>query len=227
MTNIGRLIRKSEIWNIIDNEDNDRCPVYETCNYRLNGGWCPFFHRDKLTILTEAIDTKQNQVLDDIGPGECPGPLRLIRLLTEEILNFKGIYSPPIPSELAFELIDTCVTISSLPLKSLHGAVWCLKDEILIFTNKSESSAAKRTAIFHEIFHAMCFYYGGVNVGNNQGLRGTFMEMLAGYFSLCLLLPVQLVVNTWSATHDIETMANTFQVTPHIITLRLKRLGFV
>jgi Zn-dependent peptidase ImmA (M78 family) len=151
----------------------------------------------------------------------------MVERLAEQILDFKGVEAPPVPSELAFDLVDTCVTISSLPLKSLHGALWCLKDEIIIFTNKTDTFAKKRVAIFHELFHAMCFYYNDMPVESNKDIRGAFIELIAGYFAISILMPEKLVAKEWEKTHDIEHFTNVFQVPRSYAIVRLRRLGLL
>lgn len=225
MSRLNTCIKQSEIWKVIHPGENRLCPEFDTCPARSHGQWCSFEHRDLIFALADISQRTIESMY--IGPGECPGPLAYVRLLTERILDENGIAGPPIPIGLASQLIDSEVIITELPLKTVHGALWQLKNETIIITNSNDCVHEHRITIFHELFHAMSTESIDSENAKQQDISGDFVELLAGYFAACILMPKEFIIREWEKTKSIDRMAEIFQVTKPILYLRLKRLALV
>ncbi|GAG36112.1 unnamed protein product [marine sediment metagenome] len=56
-------------------------------------------------------------------------------------------------------------------------------------------------------------------------MQGSFNELLADYFAVCILMPREWVKEKWAEVKDLDKMAEIFDVPKSAMCIRLKRLG--
>jgi len=155
---------------------------------------------------------------------------RIIERLATLYLERSGVSSPPAPTNIvAIADPDTRVELQLVELKVHHGCLWFFGDEWLIQLNVRDSQVERRYTLFHEVFHILC---------NNESLsfkraicpkplRRPFYELVADYFSSCVLLPHQWVLELWSGTSDSGEMSRLFGVSKQVMENRLRELGLL
>ena len=160
-----------------------------------------------------------------VKPAWQCGILQLVELLAWEWIITVGVYGPPVPSRI-IRLADHSkfVKVSNIPLKTTHGAVWCLADSWLIQLNANDDSATKRFTLFHEAFHIRSSMVGWAERPKSTPL---FNELLAEVFAACTLTPLIWLEDVWEATHDFSKVAQIFNVPESVVHFRLRHLGLV
>ena len=181
-------------------------------------------HRDSIRALFDSYaDTKTDSSF--VEPAWQCGIFHLLELLAWEWIITVGVYGPPIPSQL-IRLADHSkfVTVSNVPLKTTHGAVWCLADSWLIQLNANDDSATKRFTLFHEAFHIRSSIVRRAERPENIRL---FNELLAEVFAACTLTPLVWLENIWEKIPNVSKVARIFDVPEPVIHFRLRHLGLV
>jgi len=98
---------------------------------------------------------------------------------------------------------------------------------MVVQINRNDNPQIRRLTLFHEVFHIMersSPWYFPRNMAND-GM--SFREMLADYFAMCVLMPVNLVRAKWFKLNSVDMMARTFKVAPSVMDVRLKILGLI
>jgi len=57
--------------------------------------------------------------------------------------------------------------------------------------------------------------------------QGSFNELLAGHFAICILMPRQWVKEKWAEVKHLDRMIKIFDVPKPAMYIRLKQLGLV
>ncbi len=215
-----------ELWSSMGNGEGEHCPFLYDCQISKDGGWCP--GEDGLR-MTGLLDAEQFNIsdYDFIVPGSCGGAMGQVEMLANKYLKEGKIYSPPVPSELALKINDKPVEIRFLPLKAHHGATWCLKDGTVIQIKEDDPPAVQRVTLFHEIFHALSHSKASPAFRKSDAKKDHFNETLACTFASTILMPADWVKTKWAEVHDLDKMANIFDVPKPSLVLRLKRLGLI
>jgi len=218
---------ESELWSFAYTGDGIHCPIYDHCQGRLRGSWCP---DDNAERVSQLLDGKRFNFSDFnfIKQGECSRSVELMERLAHRYLRGNGIHRPPVPNELVM-LLDTKhdVEIRIIPLKSYHGAIWRVEDRWIIQLKNEDTPAMKRFTLFHEAFHILA-YCRGVPVFRQRGVEtSSFNEGLADYFAICFLMPREWVKERWAEVSDLDKMAKIFDVPKAAMCIRLKRLGLI
>jgi len=224
----GRTPRgESELWSYISQGDGEHCPFYSDCHIRQKGGWCPDENRERLDQLE---DSKQFDLkdYDFVECGACEGVFKIVEELAQGLLKKGNVHGPPAPNWLV-SLVDehNPIEIHLLPLKAFHGAIWRLKDRWIVQLNKNDPSAVRRFSLFHEAFHILAHSNTTPVFSKRGALRGSFNERLATYFSTCILIPNKWLKEKWAEVHDLDKMAELFDVPKPTMCIRLKRLGLI
>jgi Zn-dependent peptidase ImmA (M78 family) len=117
--------------------------------------------------------------------------------------------------------------IHTLPLKAYHGAIWRLKEGLVVQLRDGDTSAGRRFALFHETFHILA-HCRGTPVFKKRGLeQGSFNELLADYFAGYILMPREWVKEKWTEIKDLDRMAEIFAVSKSAMCIRLKWLDLI
>jgi Zn-dependent peptidase ImmA (M78 family) len=123
---------------------------------------------------------------------------------------------------------DMQIEVRMVPLKSMHGAVWGLKDAWVIHLNNKDSSARRRFTFFHEIFHVLAHCNGEpVFKKMNNSQDSVFNEMLADYFAGIIVLPRAMLIKKWREIKDIRKMASVFDVPETVMYCGLKWMKLI
>lgn len=219
---------ESELWSYVSSGNGEHCPFRLHCRNRHQGQWCPDENKERLSALYD----KKRCALSDcdfVTEGECSCVFPMVQRLAQRYLKKGGISGPPVPCELILLIPEQHkVEIRSLPLKAYHGAIWYLKDKWIIQLNRDDTPGRKRFTLFHEAFHILAHHSQGTPVFRKAGSPyGSFNELLADYFAVCILLPKEWVVQEWAKCHDFNHMVKIFNVPEPLMCIRLKRLGLI
>ena len=175
-------------------------------------------------------DVVDHTLFDAVRPeGSTAGSLcRLLERLADRNLRDGSVHDPPVPDKLMEYLrTDRPVYITSVPLFSNHSAVWRLESRWMVFLNNRDTSEANRFGLFHEAFHILAHSQGTPQFREGNNLRGSFIEGLADYFAMAVLMPRGWIHEKWPEIQDATGMAEFFKVTRSTAFLRLRQLGLV
>jgi hypothetical protein len=225
---------EAELWSIIKSGDGIHCPFSKSCK-KKDGLMC--FDSKEEKVKNSKIHVFLDQdTIDDFKTttfprlAECDKRnyvIDLIRKLAQKYLDRNWNGSLPVPENLITSAPDgQSVEIRKLLLKAIHGAVWKLNKNWIIFLNSSDSAARQRFTLYHEIFHILAHSHGLVFFNGICEAQIPFNEFIADYFSGNILLPPDLIRKKWSEIQDIDEMVKLFNVPGPIIygNLRKKRL---
>ena len=219
---------ESELWSYISSGDGAHCPFYNDCGIRLRGKWCPDDNREN---LNRVLDYEQSEpdFYDSTGCGGCGGIFKMVEMLAQKYLEMGKIHSPPVPTAL-IALCDKrhAVEVREVSLKAYHGAIWWLGDRWVIQLNSNESTSKKRFSLFHEAFHILAHCKASPAFSSRETLQqGSFNELLAEYFALYISMPREWVREKWAEVHDLDKIAEIFDVPEPVMCLRLRLLGLI
>ena len=227
----GKLSRwESELWSYVSNGDGERCPLYSHCQVRRGGGWCPDEDREEFNRLLDS-ERFSFSSCDFIKCVECGRVFELVEMLARKYLKRGRVHHPPVPTELVL-LTDEQHTIETrlLPLKAYHGAIWRLREGWVIQLKDDDAADLNRFTLFHEVFHilAHCRATPATPVFRKRGARrGSFNELLADYFAMCILMPREWTKKKWAEVKDLDRMVQIFDVPKSAVAIRLKYLGLI
>lgn len=223
---------ESELWSYISSGDGMRCRLYSQCPARRGNSFCAEDNREELRRL---FDSDHQFDPGDYGFIKFQGGVTyrlaiLIERLAQRQLKKGKIRYPPVPAELIM-LADGQypIEVRFLSLKACHAATWRLGDRWVIQLESKCSSARNRFNLFHEAFHILA-HCNSVDrpVFNRRGFKqGSFNELLADYFAICILMPREWVKEKWAEFGDRDKMALAFEVPPSAMWFRLRELGLV
>ena len=225
---------ESELWSYLSKGNGERCPSYNCCGWRQRGGWCQHDDTRRLRRLL-GCERFRPSSYDFIVCGVCGKIFELVEKLAHKYLEKGRVHCPPVPIELVY-LVDeqSPVKIHMLPLKTCHGAMWRLKDGWVIQLKKDDPHATKRFVLFHEAFHILAHCNDApvlakrdVKLGSFYHKAGSFNELMADVFAAFVLMPGEWVREKWTETHDLEQMAQIFDVPKPQMCARLKFLGLI
>jgi hypothetical protein len=218
-----------ELWSYVSSGDGTCCPLYNRCQIRGRGGWCPDENKETINCLLDEREFNFHSC-GSIG-NEAGGICRLVQLverMAQKYLKMGKVCSPPVPIGIV-SLADKqrCIEIHTLPLKAYHGAIWRLNEGWVVQLRDGDTSAGKRFALFHETFHILA-HCRGTPVFKKRGLeQGSFNEFLADCFASCILMPREWVKEKWTEIEDLDRMAEIFAVSKSAMCIRLKWLGLI
>jgi len=216
-----------ELWYYVGESDGCSCPVYDRCPIRLRGGWCLSDHPEHIARLldTTRFDPRDYDFFDQITPGRI---FRLIERMVQRHLKMAGVVSPPVPTEVVTIFgKKEAIEIREVPLKVCSGATWHAEDGWVIHLNAHETPDEKRLTLFHEVFHILSHRAARRLPWERKKRKGIFCELLADYFSKCVLMPREHVVEKWAEVDDLHGMAEAFDVPRRAMWVRLRSLNLI
>ncbi len=224
---VGKTPRwEAELWSYLGSGDGVHCPLYDQCQNRQGGGWCPDDNKERLNHL---VDERFNlRSYDFVECGACGGIFKMVEMLAQKYLKRGRVSYPPVPTEL-FLLADEQHTVEArlVPLKVYHGVIWRLREGWIIQLKDDDTSATKRFSLFHEVFHILAHCRTTPVFRKRETMQGSFNELLADYFSTCILMPRQWVKEKWAEVEDLDRMVRIFAVPKSAMCVRLRRLGLI
>lgn len=221
---------ESELWSYLNKGDGIHCPVYESCQLRLNGIWCLSDHQEYYEARNKLLD---DDLADPSGirfkSGNCPESgriFKLVRMLAEEYQAEAGVDRLPVPANLITRATDNLpIEVRQVALKAYHGAVWRLDDCWMIHLNSNDTQARQRFTLYHEIFHILAHCKATpVFKKVSCSREGTFNELLADHFAAVMLLPEKWVKEKWTEIKDVDQMAAIFDVPMPVMYLGLRSM---
>ena len=216
-----------ELWYYVGESDGCSCPVYDRCPIRLTGGWCLSDHPEHIARLLDStrFDPRDYDFFDQITPGRI---FRLIERMVQRHLKMAGVVSPPVPTEVVTIFgKKEAIEIREVPLKVCSGATWHAEDGWVIHLNAHETPDEKRLTLFHEVFHILSHRAARRLPWERKKRKGIFCELLADYFSKCVLMPREHVVEKWAEVDDLHGMAEAFDVPRRAMWVRLRSLNLI
>jgi hypothetical protein len=222
---------ESELWLHLSNGDGTHCPMYQSCQHRLNGFWCLGDHKNYYKKEIEFIDRDESdwERLTSIQPDICHYPtngriFELVYRLAKKYHEEAELDHLPVPDDLITIASDNLpIEVRRISLKATHGAVWRLKDCWLIHLNSNDSPPRQRFTLYHEIFHILA-HCRGTPVFKKQShtQEGYFNEMLADRFSTAILLPKKWLKRMWLEVGDVNKLGVIFNVPKSLVYLELR-----
>jgi hypothetical protein len=216
-----------ELWSCLGECNGCTCPVYDRCPIRRSGGWCLSDNRQHLERLLDStqFDPHDYDFFDQITPGRI---FRLIEQTVQRYLKMASVVSPPVPTEVITMFgKKEAIEIREVPLKVCSGATWHTDDGWVIHLNAHETPAEKRFTLFHEVFHILSHREARRLPWQGRRKKGIFCELLADYFSKCVLMPRQWVAEKWAELEDLDRMAEAFGVPRRAMWVKLRSLNLI
>jgi hypothetical protein len=220
---------EAELWSYISSGDGMSCPLYDRCQFRERGGYCIGESRER---LNELLDERQFH-LDSYNFIKAEGKRRcrltqLLETLAEMYLRMGKVSCPPVSTELV-KVFDQqhIVEIRQLPLKAYHGAIWSQKKDWVIQVKDNDAASTMRFTVFHEAFHILAHCRTSPVFRKRGSVLGSFNEMLADHFALCILTPREWVKEKWAEVKNLDRMTEIFVVPKSAMCIRLRQLGLI
>jgi len=221
---------ESELWTYISTGDGRHCPIYETCQTRLEGDIICFSeHVDYWKPLTSIVNS------NFCGSGELTDARFKLLSCTKSgrIFQLVGNLAKKYHVEAGIDHQDydhLPIEVQWVSLKAYHGAVWRLSNRWLVQLNSNDTIAYQRFALYHEIFHilAHCKATPVFNkVSGTGSQQGSFNELLADHFAAVMLLPEKWVKESWNTFKDINQIAAIFDAPKALVWFVLHNLHFI
>ena len=221
---------ESRFWSYLSKGDGMHCPLYRRCPLRKSDKvWCADDNRE---IFAQLI---YSDSLEDLASHNCLkyagnnswGLFKFVEKLANMQLNNGKVRSVPVPTELVFQVDrQRPIEVQLLPIKSCHGVLW-RKRGWVVQLRADDSPAVRRLALFHEAFHILA-HSRTDPVFRKVGIqRGSYNEMLADYFAICILMPRKGIKEKWSEVNDVDVMTEVFGVPKSAMLYRLTELGLI
>ena len=120
------------------------------------------------------------------------------------------------------------VEVRAVDLRACYAATWLMPDGWVIQVSNVVPPPRQRIALFHEAFHIIAHNRCQTPIFGKRGVtQGSFNELLADYFAICILMPKEQVREQWTALRDVDRMAIAFDVPRSTMWLRLKEMGLI
>ena len=115
---------EAELWSSLSRGDGIHCPIYESCYFRLQGGWCLSEHEAYYQLLNDFLD---DEVPDLTNPASIEftisrhmgGIFKQVRRLAVRYRTKAGIDRLPVPADLITHGSDGCpIEVQELSFKA-------------------------------------------------------------------------------------------------------------
>jgi hypothetical protein len=227
---------ETELWSYLSKGDGIHCPIYHSCSFRLQGGWCLSEHEEYYQLMNNFLDDEAPDLTDPASikfefPA-CPHSGRIFKLVRRLAVKYQmeaGIDRLPVPADLITHTEDNMpIEVRQIPLKAHHGAIWRLSDCWVVQLNSNDTEARQRFTLYHEIFHILAHGKATpVFKKTSSSPEGSFNELLADHFAGIVLMPEKWVKEKWAEVKDVSQMAVIFGVPKPLVWFSLKHLGLI
>jgi len=216
-----------DIWYEIISSDGAHCPLRDRCTFKPASGWCI---DECLGKVIELYDSKHPDIrdFDCLKGGQCSGIFGITEMLADRYRGLAGVQA--LPASTQFIQVagnNHAIDIVSIPLRSLHGALWRLKDRWIIYLNSKDTPAMRRFTLFHEVFHMLTYCNIRPSFRKKVPARGPLNECLADSFASYCLMPPHKLKEKWQEIHDVDRMTQIFDVPKASMFLALRRLCLI
>ena len=236
-TTAGKIPRwEAELWSYLSKGDGIHCPIYQSCRLRLQGGWCLSEHEEYYQLMNDFLDDEVPDLTDpasiEFEFPACPNSGRIFKLVRRLAVRYQmeaGIDRLPVPANIITQAGDNLpIEVRQIPLKAHHGAIWRLNDCWLVQLNSNDTTARKKFTLYHEIFHILAHCRATpVFKKTSSNPQGSFNELLADHFAAIILMPENLVRETWTEVKDMSQMAAIFDVPKPVVWFALKHMELI
>jgi hypothetical protein len=220
---------EAELWSYVSGGDGMSCPLYDRCQLRKKGGYCVDDNRERLNQLLDEryFNFDSYNFLKAEGKRRCR-LTQLVERLAGMCLKMGSVRCPPVPTGVV-RLFDQqhSVELRQLPLKAYHGAIWYQQDGWVIQVKDSDAAPTMRFTVFHEAFHIFAHCRTTPVFRKRGRILGSFNELLADHFALCMLMPREWIRQKWAEVRDLDRMAEIFAVPKSAMCIRLRQLGLI
>jgi hypothetical protein len=226
----------TELWEYLSRGDGIKCPIYQSCQLRLNGAWCVSDHEEYFESRNEFLDDDESDLSKIAGIDfELPlcataeRILNLVRKLANKYRFEAGISRLPISDNIVTRAYDNLpIEVRLLPLKAYHGAVWRLSDCWLVQLNSNDTFARQRLTLYHEIFHVLA-HCKATPAFKKSARRWdvSLTEILADHFAIIFLLPRAWIAKIWPEVGEISRMAAIFDVPKPVMYFVLRGMRLI
>jgi hypothetical protein len=226
---------ESELWSYISRGDGEHCPLHHDCQFRLQNSQClddskKYFQRVNTLLDNEdlILSGSEPSKLEFIRCAKAGRIFQLVEKLAHKYFKMGKVHSPPIPAVLV-ALCDKShpIEVREVPLKAYHGAIWRLRDKWIVHLNENDTLGRKKFSLFHEAFHILA-HCKATPVFRKTGVKqGSFNELLADHFAGCILMPPEWAREKWAEVHDLDKMAEIFQIPKSVVWFGLKGTGLI
>jgi len=225
---------ESRLWSYISNGDGERCPLCYNCQNQVKMGQCLNNCEKLMSEISTFIDNEpflsdyDSARLDFLSCAKVRSIFKLAEKLAQKYLAVGNVHSPPVPTAI----ISLCdkrreIEIHEVPLKVYHGAIWRLTDRWIIHLNENDTAPRRRFTVFHEAFHILA-HVNTTPVFRKRGVkRGSFNELLADHFAGCILMPREWAKEKWAEFHNIDKIAEIFEIPKSVAWLGLRHTGLI
>jgi Zn-dependent peptidase ImmA (M78 family) len=227
---------ENELWSLIDLGDGINCPLYKSCQHREKSSDCLSKNVEYTDSMHEFLDNDffilptSDKKFPKIP--KCVASSRIFELVKKLAQNYTDKMGPkeiPVPTDVINNVcFDKSIEVRMVSLKSVHGAVWRLKNGWVIHLNSKDSSARRRFTLYHELFHILAHCNASPVFKKAPYKReGTFNELLADHFSAVMIMPEEIMRKKWPEVKDISKMAVIFDVPEPAMYCGLKHMGLI
>jgi hypothetical protein len=216
------------LWELISVSDGMHCPLSTECPTQKRGMWCPEVFVKEILSALDGEDSDMDRYFW-VGNEEKPfcKMFDLVEGLAYKYLAKAKVTIPPISMDLIHTFDpDYLIQIREVPLNAYHGAIWHFDHEWIIQIRSYDSIPLKRYTAFHEAFHILAHLRSKPKFSNMK-TDSQFNELLAGYFSACLLMPRNWFIKKWFEFNDVCKLASFFNAPKSAACIRLIRLNLV
>jgi hypothetical protein len=232
-----REVWEDELWTYIVSGDGIECPLFESCTLKNNRDIRCFSNESEKATLEKIYRFIDNDDIDftaipefDLHPG-CIQTGRIFKLVTELAVKYQNqAWNTilPVPGDLIIEDNNKIpIIVRHVPLKANHGAVWKLDDCWIIHLNECDSPAKQRFTLYHELFHVLAHSEGNCKFKKSKDTGIHFNEALADHFSASVLIPREFARQKWTEYHDVNNVADIFDVPRPVMFMTLRILELV
>jgi len=227
---------ESELWTYLNRGDGIHCPIYETCQTRLQDVVCLSEQVDYVKTLSKLIDRggPDSGELTEVrfNLPSCPKSGRIFKLVGRLANKYQveaGIDHPPVATNLITKAYDNLpIEVRQVSLKASHGCVSRLSDCWLVHLNSNDTPARRRFTLYHEIFHILAHCKANPVFNKvTPGGQGSFNELLADHFATIMLMPEKWVKERWKNVKDENQMAAIFDVPKTVMWAALYHMHLI
>jgi hypothetical protein len=219
---------ETRLWSYLSIGDGMHCPQFTYCATRLKGDYCPDTNKDEFSRLIDS-DGHFDPARFDHARLCGESIMQYVARLAEQELRRGNTTELPVPTDLVqLASEEHPVEIRNIDLRACYAATWLMPDGWVIQVSDTVPTPRKRVALFHEAFHIIAHDRCRTPVFGKRGVtQGSFNELLADYFAICILMPEQQVREQWAKLSDVDRMAIAFDVPKSTMWLRLREINLI
>jgi len=204
------------------------CPQFSRCSTRLRGDYCSDADKDEFNQLIDSDSHFDLARFNGVKPCD-EEVMQHVERLAEYKFGRGRAADLRVPTNLV-ELADegSSIEVRPVDLRACYAATWNMSDGWVIQVSSAVSSPRKRVVLFHEAFHIITHNHCQTPIFKRREVtQGSFNELLADYFAICVLMPREQVREQWTELGDVDRIATAFDVPKSTMWLRLREINLI